>query len=194
MSGVVGAVCNYLGTIGAAMLSALPLAVFIRVIAALRLKKLEMFTTRAHEAGTVLFIMYCAGLAAVTMFCDINLLTADISQWKFNLIPLRFIYESLYGCYSGRPAAFAVNVIGNVAVFVPLGFLVSLLWRGAGWRKAAFVSAAASLCVELCQLPQTSRVTDIDDLILNTLGGLLGYLLYRLIKTETVESFRVKIT
>jgi glycopeptide antibiotics resistance protein len=184
-------VWRYVSVIGGGMFTALPLAVFIRVIAALRLKKLGMFTTRLHEFGTVLFVMYCAGLASVTVACNFDMMALDIPALKINLIPLKFVYDLLRGCYVGYPAAALINVIGNVAMFVPFGFLLSLLWRGAGWRKAALVSAAVSLCIELCQLPQMARTTDIDDILLNTLGGFLGYLLFSRIMPRTADRFRV---
>ena len=187
-------VWQYVSVIGGGMLTALPLAAFLRFMAVLRLKKLGIFTTRRHEIGTALFVMYCAGLASVTVACDFDMMAFDASALKINLIPLRFIYDLLWGCYVGHPMSALINIVGNVAVFVPFGFLLSLLWRGAGWRKAVFVSAAASLCIELCQLPQIARATDIDDIILNTLGGFLGYLLFRLLKSQTVENCRIKST
>ncbi len=201
-------ILRYLGEIGGGMLMTLPLAVFMRMLASLRRKKIAHVnklqpdlpvgnesvstTTSAHEITSALFIMYCGGLATVTILSHITSLTFDISGMKVNLIPFNFVYEMIFGAYKlyGNTTAVLINVIGNIAVFIPFGFMLSLLWRGAHWRKAALISAAASLFIELCQLPQISRVTDIDDIILNTAGGLLGYLLYTLIKPEIVGKFR----
>jgi len=54
--------------------------------------------------------------------------------------------------------------------------MIPLLWR-TGFGKAVLFCAAASFCIEILQLPLI-RVTDIDDVILNTLGGLAGVLIY----------------
>ena len=48
--------------------------------------------------------------------------------------------------------------------------------------KVIAAGAFISLCIELMQLPFATRVTDIDDLILNTLGVMIGYGIYSLVK------------
>jgi glycopeptide antibiotics resistance protein len=184
-------ISQYAAAIGGAMFMALPLAVFVRAFASMRMRKLNISTTRVHEIGAALLIMYCAGIVAVTVVGNPSALSPGRELLKVNLIPFKFVYDLIYGCYAGKPAAALINILGNIAVFVPFGFLLSLLWRGAGWRKAALSSAAASLVIELCQLTQTGRSTDIDDILLNTTGGLTGYMIYRLIKAETVSRFRV---
>jgi glycopeptide antibiotics resistance protein len=184
-------ISRYAAIFGSAMITALPLAVFVRAFASLRMRKLNISTTRTHEIGAALLIMYCAGIIAVTVVGDLSALAPENELLKVNLIPLRFVYDLIYGCYAGKPAAALINILGNIALFLPFGFLLSLLWQGAGVRKTALASAAASMFVELCQLTQTGRSTDIDDIILNTLGGLAGYMLFRLIKAGTVSRFRV---
>lgn len=73
------------------------------------------------------------------------------------------------------------NLAGNVIMFGPVGFLVPLCWPY--WRKlyrtAAF-GAGLSLVIELCQLCNF-RATVTDDLLLNTLGAVLGYLCFALL-------------
>ncbi|HJB26868.1 MAG TPA: VanZ family protein, partial [Firmicutes bacterium] len=66
-------------------------------------------------------------------------------------------------------------------IFVPVGFFFALLWHKKRFLRALFGGAGISLFIELCQLPM-SRATDIDDLILNTLGALFGYILYSWLK------------
>ena len=68
----------------------------------------------------------------------------------------------------------------NVVLFLPLGFLLPLLWPE--WNRPIPVllfGAAFSLLIEASQLLNI-RNTDVDDLLLNTLGAVLGLLLYRL--------------
>ena len=85
-----------------------------------------------------------------------------------------------------------INLLGNVFLFLPSGIVYPLLyprlrrfWRtlGAGallsrlrrfWRTLG-AGALLSLCLELCQLPFFERATDVDDLLLNTLGCAIGY-------------------
>lgn len=69
-----------------------------------------------------------------------------------------------------------VNVVGNLVAFMPLGFLWPIFRRGRtnAWRVGG-LSAAVSLLIETLQYGSGRRIADVDDLLLNTLGGLLGY-------------------
>ena len=68
-----------------------------------------------------------------------------------------------------------VNIVGNVAIFIPFGFAVRLV-SGRGIIFSTAAGAALSLFVEICQIPMP-RYTDVDDLLLNTAGALIGALI-----------------
>ena len=72
-----------------------------------------------------------------------------------------------------------VLLLGNLLVFVPFGLSVSILFKSlrSGW-KMLLIGAGLSLTIELLQLILAVRVFDIDDILLNTLGTWLGYLLF----------------
>ena len=74
-----------------------------------------------------------------------------------------------------------LNLGGNVCLFIPSGIILPILYRRLNkfWKVTA-AGALLSLCVELLQLPFFTRATDVDDLLLNTLGVMLGYGLYAL--------------
>ena len=91
---------------------------------------------------------------------------------RLNLVPLVGIARFLR--VGGR--GMVVNVLGNLAAFVPLGVLLPMLPGGVGSaRRVAFVGFLLSLEIEALQLLSRQRTADVDDLILNTLGALLGY-------------------
>lgn len=70
------------------------------------------------------------------------------------------------------------NVLLNVALFVPAGFLLPLLWQKLRkWSRAIPAGLALSLVIELLQLAFARGVCDVDDLIANTLGTALGFFL-----------------
>ncbi|MBS5645646.1 MAG: VanZ family protein [Clostridiales bacterium] len=97
---------------------------------------------------------------------------------SWNLVPgnfLNYVGNSLQ-YYGG--AALYVSLLGNVCLFVPLGLLAVLCYGGAWWKYLA-AGAAFSICIEMFQL-LLPRATDIDDVLCNTAGMLLGYLLGRL--------------
>lgn len=69
-----------------------------------------------------------------------------------------------------------LNVIGNVVMFIPSGIVLPIVYRGLDrFWKVVGTGFLISLCIELLQLPFYVRATDVDDLILNTLGVALGY-------------------
>lgn len=72
-----------------------------------------------------------------------------------------------------------LNVIGNTAMFLPLGIVWPIVFKELNTPKKAIAAGiGVSLCIEILQLPFYDRVTDIDDLILNTAGFLIGYLIF----------------
>ena len=76
-----------------------------------------------------------------------------------------------------------VNLIGNTAMFIPIGVIWPLVYKKLNSHgKVIAAGVGFSLCIEILQLPFFDRVTDIDDLILNSLGYLMGYGLYLLVK------------
>ena len=69
-----------------------------------------------------------------------------------------------------------VNFLGNLAAFVPMGWLLlGLLGRRRLALRVAGLSLVLSLIIEVLQGLSGRRVADVDDVILNTAGGLIGY-------------------
>lgn len=74
-----------------------------------------------------------------------------------------------------------INLVGNVVMFVPLGWLLPAVWeRLRAFFKTFFLSAVLICAVEAIQYVTTLGSCDVDDLILNLLGITLGYALWRL--------------
>lgn len=98
---------------------------------------------------------------------------AQCWQPRINLVP--FIYLMDYPVF--REAV--LNAIGNTAMFVPMGIIWPLVYRKLDTHKKVLAAGIGfSLCIEILQLPFYDRVTDIDDLLLNSLGFAVGYGMY----------------
>ncbi len=97
--------------------------------------------------------------------------------FRVNLIP----FVNLFDYDNMRSLLW--NVVGNTAMLIPSGIILPIVYRklDSFWKVAA-AGAMLSLCIELLQLPFSARASDIDDLILNTVGVMLGYGIYRLAK------------
>lgn len=99
-------------------------------------------------------------------------------------IPLFPFLEQIQSVGWGQ---FLYQAAGNILAFVPISFFLALLFpRLQSFRTNLFAMISISFCVELIQLcinlltDIPNRAIDINDLILNTLGGAMGYLLYQL--------------
>lgn len=72
-----------------------------------------------------------------------------------------------------------INVIGNTLMFVPVGIVYPIVYKKLDTHtKVLAAGICFSLVIEILQLPFYDRVSDIDDLLLNSLGYILGYFLY----------------
>lgn len=98
--------------------------------------------------------------------------TDDTTTFGSNFIPFREIMR--YKLFS---RLFIKNVIGNVLLFLPYGYFVGKYFAGKNKKLSLFLIALASVSIEITQF-YIGRVFDVDDIILNLLGGILGYLFY----------------
>ena len=89
---------------------------------------------------------------------------------RINMCPLVHLFDY------GNTRDIIWNVVGNAVMFVPSGIMLPVVYKqlNSFWKVVA-VGAFISLCIELLQLPFASRASDVDDLILNTLGVTVGY-------------------
>lgn len=98
---------------------------------------------------------------------------------KIQLTPLLTIRRMLR---YGTEEEILINLWGNVVMFVPFGFFLPLLWER--FRHPLLLAVCAlllPLCIECCQL-FIGRMTDIDDILLNFLGVMLGGGLFALLQ------------
>jgi glycopeptide antibiotics resistance protein len=94
-----------------------------------------------------------------------------------NLIPFASIYGSLTHFYYMVPIR---NIGGNILLFMPLGLAIPLRFKVNKLWKVMLLGFAISLTVEIIQLFSSIRSFDVDDLILNTFGAILGFVAYKI--------------
>ena len=94
-----------------------------------------------------------------------------INRWKWaNLVPLDTITQS-FGLQLSMSQF--MNLYGNIAIFIPTGILISLMVKKR-WSLSILISFGISLMLESLQLVLAMGSFDVDDLILNTAGGMIG--------------------
>lgn len=176
------------------MLVALPVIVIIRLIL---IKKTKKRTNFVNEALLVFFIMYVIGLASQTIIPQWSMgIITDTGEFYFdlylsnsiatlNLIPFhtlsQYFFESNANVDSWHSVSL-LNVTANMFLFSPLGFFIPLLWkRWSSLKKIFFFGFSTTCIIEFIQY-FIGRSSDIDDVILNTIGVLIGYLIFLLCK------------
>ena len=127
--------------------------------------------------GWILFYIYILLLSYFLFFSERHgrdLLTQEYNLQLFKEIKRFIKYREQIGL-----EGFIVNICGNVIAFMPYGFLLPLLNRA--YRKFYIIgvlSVLFSLIVESVQLILKVGVFDVDDILMNSLGGILGYLVF----------------
>lgn len=130
----------------------------------------------------VIFIIYCAILIKVMVFKDMP--TIQIGQLMLNFsgtstghgpnfVPFKTILPYLLG-HKGLIIA-GVNLIGNIALLVPIGFLVPCIYPNLKWKNLLLIAIVAGLSIEMPQVALGVGIFDIDDILLNALGVMIGY-------------------
>jgi len=128
--------------------------------------------------GKVLFVLYIFFLVYFLFLAEWYGRTGTVEEYRYNLELFREIRRFItYREQLGMFAVFA-NLLGNILIFVPYGFFISMAAERRGFFKTLFFSFGLSLCVELVQLATRVGSFDVDDILLNTIGGILGYILF----------------
>lgn len=116
------------------------------------------------------FAIYILCLFQVVTFQD------DVTWASNNFIPFKEILR-----YDITSRLFIKNVIGNMILILPFGFFTSYYLKVEKAHLPVILTIIASTSIELVQM-SIGRVFDVDDIILNLVGGVLGYLLYSMLK------------
>ena len=90
----------------------------------------------------------------------------------FNLVPFTEIFRYKWGS-----PLFITNVLGNIAIFIPLGLFITKYIKSQKITPIFIICLIISTTVEVVQL-KIGRSFDIDDIILNICGGIIGFLLF----------------
>lgn len=155
----------------------LSLVIFIS-IRFIVLKKIDRKIVVYQEFIYSLWIIYMECLLYLTVFPSID---ATRSDWVgINLIPFSTIENYLFLFSQGGISVASVNLIGNTVIFVPMGILLVLINRRISFTKMFLIGIGTSLTIEVTQLVLSllevlSRSFDVDDLILNTTGVIIGF-------------------
>ncbi len=132
--------------------------------------------------AVVFVLVFYKGWGGITFLRDSY---ASFETWRssisysLNLIPLRFLFDA--GGYTAR--TWFINVFGNIALFIPMGIFVPVLFpkvRVWSWRRFILSAILLIAMIELVRLLLMCGQCDIDDMILNVSGMCIGFACTRL--------------
>ncbi len=157
-------------TIGNVFEFSLPMVV-ISVVVAITLRLADIIKYKKQfclykEFVALAFIIYILCLFQVVTFQDNNNISSN------NFIPFKEMFR-----YNLGSRLFLKNVLGNIIMFLPYGFFTSYFLKENRLIPIFALTIVTSLTIETTQL-MIGRVFDIDDIILNIIGGVVGHYLY----------------
>ena len=161
-----------------------------------RLSAQGLTSSRLREGILLLFWAFCGGMAVLTMtpwgFHWITLLRSGIisdqgtffSLGTVNLIPFRSLELGTQTRYT------LFNFLGNMVMFLPFGFFTALLWRNRTWKRELITGVCITGFIEMWQL-FIGRACDIDDLMLNMMGVMCGYWIWKAVNFRMHQKVRL---
>lgn len=149
--------------------------IIISIVVLVSLRVAYLIKSKKHlvlykELLMLSFIIYILCLFQIVTFQD------DVSWSSNNFIPFKEIFR-----YSFGSRLFFKNVLGNMLLFLPFGFFTTYYLKAEKPYLILLLTAIASFSVEYVQM-SIGRVFDVDDIILNICGGVLGYYIYSFIR------------
>ncbi|MFP3377149.1 VanZ family protein [Bacillus sp. SIMBA_069] len=147
------------------------------------------------ELISFLFVIYIGMVVAITLFpIPIGFPTGiENIRLSINIIPFASIIKDIgkIGIAYDGDVLFMIglivrNVGGNILLLMPLGFLAPIIWdKFKKIKNTILLGLAISISIELLQLIESLfsswiRITDIDDVIFNVIGSIVGYFIYKI--------------
>lgn len=134
-----------------------------------------------RKLAWMLFIIYLLMMAYFLFFSEYLNRGGMGTVYRYNLTLFQEVKRSFWCFRAGDYRYFLLNLIMNVVAFVPFGFFLPLLSSKRKKRKLIYVvlSVLQFTCViEILQLVLKVGIFDVDDILLNTVGGFIGYILF----------------
>ena len=135
---------------------------------------------KIRAIGKILFVLYVGFVIWFLIFSDWYGRTGTMQEYHYNLELFKEIKRFWnYRKQVGYLAMFT-NLFGNVLIFVPFGFFLPMASKYRSFFSTMFAGFGLSLCVEVFQFITRVGSFDVDDLLLNTIGGIVGHIIYEI--------------
>lgn len=127
----------------------------------------------------LIFILYILFLGYLTLFS--HYYGRESFHRTLNLIPFKTILGFFNSSYKLKPEIIITNIFGNIVAFIPMGLVLPIIFRLINrFKRIFYIVLLSTLTIEIFQYILGVGTTDIDDILLNTVGGMIGFGLYKL--------------
>ena len=131
-----------------------------------------------QRLGTVLIVIYIGFVFYFLLISEIYGRTGEMQNYHYNLVLFKEIKR--FWNYRNQLGIFSVfsNLAGNILIFIPFGFFMPVACIRRNIFATTIEAFMLSLSIEVIQLLTKVGCFDVDDLLLNTFGGLIGYIIF----------------
>lgn len=136
-----------------------------------------MVLKKLHLSNIILTI---CSLVYFWILIKIILLKNGFINYGYNANFILFDFVTQYH-NQGLSQTLLINILGNLALFIPLSIILINYFKSLTCSNIIFANFITSLSFELIQLSTGWGIFDVDDIFLNTLGGIIGIIIYHLI-------------
>jgi glycopeptide antibiotics resistance protein len=147
-----------------------------------------MMAKRTRWLAACVLAAYGALLIRLVVFKDIPVIRIGHLRLRFagthtgpgNFVPFKSIIPLLSG--QGNQLIAMVNLFGNIIPFMPIGLLAPLVVPSISWQKALVLGVLTGLSFEVMEVVFRVGIFDVDDIMLNAFGVMLGYGVFGMFK------------
>ena len=136
----------------------------------------------ARRGIKVIFYLYIIGIFYFVLLSERYGRNTGYDTSHVNLVLFKEINRFWTYRHLLSTEAVVTNLFGNIFAFSPFGFMIPIVInKKKAFFRAVFATSSFSLVIETSQLIMKVGVFDVDDLLMNTFGGLIGYMIYRVV-------------
>lgn len=126
-----------------------------------------------------LFMIYMAGMIYFLFGSDMLNRNLPSSAYRYNLRPFKEIKRCFYCLKHNNTRYFILNFCMNIVAFVPFGTVLPIIQeKSRKWYRLLFQSVVVIFCIEILQLISKVGIFDVDDMLLNVSGSMIGYTIF----------------
>lgn len=152
------------------------------MISANKVRSVKSLNRKTREIIRVLlWIFFIIYMVALTYFLFFSERFGRVmgGEYRYNLQLFREIRRFIVYRKEVGFTSFMINIVGNVVAFVPFGFILPAISpRNRKFLNIALLSFELTLSIEIMQLILQVGTFDVDDIFMNLMGGMIGYILF----------------